>query len=149
MYEFLESQGIRICDPITRKPGSARTHRRSAARPVRRPPREVWRTYASFRYKAGSSTGPRRVVAKVEWHLGELFARWLHHHEHDLLFPLAKRFRGAVAGSLGWWNGTCPSNYSFIRRMPVEMRAWRRTCWGWVKMAMTTQVKKHGRKAAD
>lgn len=33
------------------------------------------RTYASFRYKAGSWTQPRRVVAKVEWHLGELFPR--------------------------------------------------------------------------
>ena len=33
------------------------------------------RYYASFRYQAGSWTKPRRVVAKVEWHPGELFPR--------------------------------------------------------------------------
>ena len=31
--------------------------------------------YASFRYQAGSWTKPRRVVAKVEWHPGELYPR--------------------------------------------------------------------------
>ena len=35
-------------------------------RPVGRPPQEVRRYYASFRYQAGSWTKPRRVVAKVE-----------------------------------------------------------------------------------
>lgn len=33
------------------------------------------RTYASFRYQAQSWTMPRRVVAKVEWHPGELYPR--------------------------------------------------------------------------
>src|SRR5438876_2797542 len=33
-------------------------------RPVGRPPQEVRRYYASFRYQAGSWTKPRRVVAK-------------------------------------------------------------------------------------
>jgi len=31
--------------------------------------------YASFSYQAGSWTKPRRVVAKVEWHPGELYPR--------------------------------------------------------------------------
>lgn len=44
-------------------------------RPVGRPPHEVRRSYASFRYQAGSWTKPRRVVAKVEWHPGELYPR--------------------------------------------------------------------------
>ena len=44
-------------------------------RPVGRPPHEVRRYYASFRYQAGSWIKPRRVVAKVEWHLGELYPR--------------------------------------------------------------------------
>ena len=44
-------------------------------RPVGRPPHEVRRYYASFRYQAGSWTKPRRVVAKVEWHPGELYPR--------------------------------------------------------------------------
>jgi hypothetical protein len=38
-------------------------------RPVGRPPQEVRRYYD---YQAGSWTKPRRVVAKVEWHPGEL-----------------------------------------------------------------------------
>jgi len=41
----------------------------------RRPPHEVRRYYSSFRYQAGSWTKPRRVVAKVEWHPGELYPR--------------------------------------------------------------------------
>ena len=44
-------------------------------RPVGRPPQEVRRYYASFRYQAGSWTKPRRVVAKIEWHPGELYPR--------------------------------------------------------------------------
>jgi len=35
----------------------------------------VRRTYTSFQYKAGSWTQSRRVIAKVEWHPGELFPR--------------------------------------------------------------------------
>ena len=44
-------------------------------RPVGRPPKEVRRYYANFSYRAGSWTEPRRVVAKVEWHSGELYLR--------------------------------------------------------------------------
>ncbi len=33
------------------------------------------RTYTSFQYQAGSWTKPRRVVAKAEFHPGELFPR--------------------------------------------------------------------------
>ena len=44
-------------------------------RPVGRPPNHVVRTYASFRYQAASWTASRRVVAKVEWHPGELYPR--------------------------------------------------------------------------
>jgi hypothetical protein len=42
-------------------------------RPVGRPPHEVRRYYASFRYQAQSWNKPRHVVAKVEWHPGELY----------------------------------------------------------------------------
>ncbi len=44
-------------------------------RPAGRPPHEVRRYCASFRYQAGSWNKPRRVVAKVEWHPGELYPR--------------------------------------------------------------------------
>jgi hypothetical protein len=33
------------------------------------------RYYANFSYQAGSWTKLRRVIAKVEWHLGELYPR--------------------------------------------------------------------------
>jgi Transposase DDE domain group 1/Rdx family len=44
-------------------------------RPVGRPPSEVRRSYANFTHRAGTWTRPRRVVAKVEWHPGELYPR--------------------------------------------------------------------------
>jgi hypothetical protein len=43
--------------------------------PVGQPPHVVRRYYASFRYQAQSWSKPRRVVAKVEWHPGELYPR--------------------------------------------------------------------------
>jgi hypothetical protein len=42
-------------------------------RPVGRPPNEVRRFHANFSYQAATWTKPRRVIAKVEWHPGELF----------------------------------------------------------------------------
>jgi hypothetical protein len=44
-------------------------------RPVGRPPNDVRRYYASFSYQAGSWNKKRRIVAKVEWHPGELYPR--------------------------------------------------------------------------
>ena len=42
-------------------------------RPVGRPPHTPKVSHHSFRYQAGSWATPRRVVAKVAWHAGELF----------------------------------------------------------------------------
>ncbi len=44
-------------------------------RPVGRPPKGVKRIYGDFEYQAASWDKPRRVIAKVEWHPGELFPR--------------------------------------------------------------------------
>lgn len=44
-------------------------------RPIGRPPNEVRRYYANFTYQAASWSKPRVVVAKVEWHPGELYPR--------------------------------------------------------------------------
>jgi hypothetical protein len=75
IYEFLEAQGMKYA---IRLPAN-RVLQESIAfllrRPVGRPPHEVRRFHASFRYRAGSWTKPRRVVAKVEWHPGELLPR--------------------------------------------------------------------------
>jgi len=40
-----------------------------------RPSNQVERHYANFTYQAKSWSKPRRVVAKIEWHPGELFPR--------------------------------------------------------------------------
>jgi hypothetical protein len=44
-------------------------------RPVGRPSKCVKRVYGDFEYPAASWNKSRRVVAKVEWHPGELFPR--------------------------------------------------------------------------
>ena len=44
-------------------------------RPAGRPPNEVRRFHANFSYQAATWTKPRRVIAKVEWHPGELYPR--------------------------------------------------------------------------
>jgi len=44
-------------------------------RPVGRPPRKPIVLYESFQYNAASWHKSRRVVAKIEWHAGELFPR--------------------------------------------------------------------------
>jgi len=44
-------------------------------RAVGRPPHHVVRTYDSFSYQAGSWDRRRRIVAKAEWHPGELYPR--------------------------------------------------------------------------
>ena len=44
-------------------------------RPVGRPPQKSRVFFASFSYQAQSWSKPRRVVAKVEWHRGELYPR--------------------------------------------------------------------------
>src|SRR4051794_5311287 len=44
-------------------------------RPVGRPPKKPQVFHASFSYQAESWSKPRRVVAKVEWHQGELYPR--------------------------------------------------------------------------
>jgi Transposase DDE domain group 1 len=75
IYEFLEAEGIGY---TIRLPANSILQNRIGyllKRPVGRPPHEVRRYFASFRYQAQSWKKPRRVVAKVEWHLGELYPR--------------------------------------------------------------------------
>jgi hypothetical protein len=75
VYEFLESEGFNYA---IRLPANRILQVRIAyllKRPVGRPPNEVRRYYANFSYQAQSWKIPRRVVAKVEWHPGELYPR--------------------------------------------------------------------------
>jgi hypothetical protein len=75
VYLFLEAEEYGY---VIRLPANAVLQRSIShllKRPVGRPPHEVRRFYASFRYQAASWDRPRRVVAKVEWHPGELYPR--------------------------------------------------------------------------
>jgi Transposase DDE domain group 1 len=75
MYEFLEAEGIGY---TIRLPANRVLQDRIGyllKRPVGRPPHEVRRYFASFSYRAQSWNKPRHVVAKVEWHPGELYPR--------------------------------------------------------------------------
>jgi len=75
LYERLEAEGIRYA---IRLPTNRVLQERIAhllTRPVGRPPNKPQVFYASFHYRAQSWSKPRRVVAKVEWHQGELCPR--------------------------------------------------------------------------
>src|SRR5467141_126307 len=75
IYEFLEAEGMGYA---IRLPANRVLQDKIGyllKRPVGRPPQEVRRCYSSFSYRAGSWSRPRRVVAKVEWHPGELYPR--------------------------------------------------------------------------
>src|ERR1700722_7704880 len=75
VYEYLEGEGIKYA---IRLPANRVLQERIGyllKRPVGRPSLDVRRSYANFTYQAGSWTKPRRVMAKVEWHPGELYPR--------------------------------------------------------------------------
>jgi hypothetical protein len=75
IYELLEAEDIRYA---IRLPSNQVLQRRIGyllTRPVGRPPKKPVVFYASFRYQAKGWTRARRVVAKVEWHQGELYPR--------------------------------------------------------------------------
>ncbi len=75
MYEYLESEGIEYTIRLPANQILQAEIGQLLRRPVGRPAHYVQRFYRSFRYQAVSWARPRRVVAKVEWHPGELFPR--------------------------------------------------------------------------
>jgi Transposase DDE domain group 1 len=75
IYEFLEAEGMGYA---IRLPANSILQSKIGyllKRPVGRPPHELRRYFASLSYQAQSRRKPRRVVAKVEWHPGELYPR--------------------------------------------------------------------------
>src|SRR5919112_2774166 len=75
IYDLLEAEGVRYA---IRLPANQVLQRRIGhllTRPVGRPPKKPVIWFASFRYQAKGWTRPRRVVAKIEWHQGELYPR--------------------------------------------------------------------------
>ncbi len=75
LFDLLEAEGW---DYAVRIKGNPKLHARIAwlaKRRPGRPPHHVVRHYTSFHYRAKSWSTARRVVAKVEFHPGELFPR--------------------------------------------------------------------------
>jgi hypothetical protein len=75
LYDFLEGEGYKYTIRLKANPVLQGRIAYLLKRPIGRPPKHVQRYYASFSYQAGSWARKRRVVAKVEWHPGELFPR--------------------------------------------------------------------------
>ena len=75
LYEYLEAEGFEYAIRLPANDALLRDIELLLTRPVGRPSNApvVW--YAGFLYQAKSWRCARRVVAKVEWHNGELFPR--------------------------------------------------------------------------
>ena len=74
-YEYLEAEGFLYAIRLPANTVLQESIAHLLTRPVGRPPNHVRRYYANFSYQAGSWNKKRRVVAKVEWHPGELYPR--------------------------------------------------------------------------
>ena len=75
LYAFLEAKQFAYAIRLPANAALEREIEPLRTRPVGRPPRKQKVFYHSFEYRAGTWDRARRVVAKVEWHAGELFPR--------------------------------------------------------------------------
>ena len=75
IYEALEARGVEYAIRIPANRNLELAIEDILFRPRGRPTRKPLVRYKSFQYQADSWTTPRRIVAKVEHHAGELFPR--------------------------------------------------------------------------
>ncbi len=75
IYEALERRGVRYAIRLPANDVLERQIQDLLTRPRGRPSHAPLLRYRSFQYQAASWDRPRRVIAKVEHHLGELFPR--------------------------------------------------------------------------
>jgi len=75
IYEALEERSVKYAIRIPANDSLERDIAELLTRPVGRPSHKPLFRYKSFLYQAASWTTARRVVAKVEFHSGELFPR--------------------------------------------------------------------------
>ena len=75
LYRVLEKEGYQYAIRIKSNAVLEREIEHLLTRPVGRPSHKPKVFYHSFQYQAKSWQRARRVVAKVEWHAGELFPR--------------------------------------------------------------------------
>jgi hypothetical protein len=130
IYDYLEGEGIKY---VIRLPANRVLQERIGhllTRPVGRPPNEVRRSYANFTYQAASWIKPRRVVAKVEWHVGELYPR-----VGFIVTNLARRAENVV----GFYNkrGTCEQ---YIKEGKGAIKWTRLSCRSFAANAVRLQL---------
>ena len=75
LYRVLEKEGYQYAIRIKSNAVLSRELEHLLTQPVGRPSHKAKVFYHSFQYQAKSWQRSRRVVAKVEWHAGELFPR--------------------------------------------------------------------------
>src|SRR5271163_3670475 len=75
LYEYLEAEGFEYAIRLPANDALQRDIEPLLTRPVGRPSNAPLVWYAGFLYQEQSWDRARRVVAKVEWHNGELFPR--------------------------------------------------------------------------
>jgi hypothetical protein len=75
LYDALERRGVRYAIRLPANDVLERAIEVLLTRPRGRPSYAPLVRYRSFQYQAASSDRPRRVIAKIEHHLGELFPR--------------------------------------------------------------------------
>ena len=95
LYEFLEAEGYQYA---IRLPANNVLHEEIShllTRPVGRPPKKPIVYFTCFEYRAATWNKPRRVVAKIEWHRGELYPRV-----------------GFIVTNLTWWAGDVVAFYN-------------------------------------
>ena len=118
IYELLEAEGYRYAIRLPTNSVLQGKIGYLLKRPVGRPPQEVRRFFASFSYRAQSWNKPRHVVAKVEWHPGELYPR-----VGFIVSNLARSAEGIVA----FYNqrGTCEQ---YIKEGKIAIKWTRLSC---------------------
>jgi len=95
LYEFLEAEGYRYAIRLPANDVLYEEISYLLTRPVGRPPKKPIVDFTCFEYQAATWTKPRRVVAKIEWHRGELYPRV-----------------GFIVTNLTWWAGDVVKFYN-------------------------------------
>ncbi|MBU4175786.1 MAG: IS1380 family transposase [Actinobacteria bacterium] len=75
IYEYLEDKGVLYAIRLKANNNLHREIDHLMTRPVGRPSKKPKVFFHDFSYRAASWKSSRRVIAKVEWHAGELFPR--------------------------------------------------------------------------
>jgi len=130
IYEFLEAEGYGYAIRLPTNSVLQGKIGHLLKRPVGRPPQEVRRFFASFSYRAQSWNKPRHVVAKVEWHPGELYPR-----VGFIVTNLARSAEGIVA----FYNrrGTCEQ---YIKEGKNAIKWTRLSCRSFAANAVRLQL---------